>query len=76
MYKFADLYVFVQLTESVFDERPRYFSSFSELPIVSSFQVSRNRRNIALEPFGGLFECLLVQELADGLPLFRRDLEH
>src|SRR5215472_3300 len=64
------------LAESVLDERSGYCNRLSELPIVSPFQVSRNRRNINLEPFGGLPEPWLVQEAPDGLPLFHRDLRY
>src|ERR1051325_5398137 len=70
------LRVFVQLRKSAFDERTGYFSSFGELPVVSAFQVSGNRRNIQFEPLCGVLERRLIQELTDGLPLFRGDLEH
>ena len=62
--------------EGALDERLGHFNSFRELPIVSPFQVSGNRRNINLEPLGGWLERWLVQEAADGLPLFRRDPRH
>ena len=74
MYGFPDLYVIVQLRQDALDESAGRLRGFRELPIVPSFEISGNGRDVEFEPLGGLLKRGLVQELVNGFPLSRGDL--